>query len=419
MHTTHRTLPPSRPSARAHLSPLSALALGSVLLMAGCGGGGDTTTAVQPLPPVGATTALAYTQGTVEGLGSVVVNGVRFDERQATITNDQGQGLAPAELKLGMRLEVLAPPAQTGPDGVATATAQAVRVGSELQGPVSALLPDGMVVLGHTVRYNVRTLFDDGRAAALRVGQVVEIHGQRDAQGVVQATRVDTEDDPREAYKAVGTITAVDAQTRTAVLDGVAFSYGAVPDAATPVVGQRWRVEFQAAPVGASPWQATALRAVQPLAATGSTSIGTAPVLNEGTEADVEGFITQVAGATRFAVAGVWVDASAAGAALGQWSVGDAVEVEGRWRDGALVAQRIERETNPDHDDTGFEIEGRVTNLDTAARTLVLRGMTVDWSRARFEDGNAAQLAVGQWLDIQGPLSADGQQVLATEIEFD
>jgi hypothetical protein len=99
--------------------------------------------------------------------------------------------------------------------------------------------------------------------------------------------------------------------------------------------------------------------------------------------------------------------------------VGDAVEVEGRLTEDTLLARQVEREQYLDADDKGFDIEGAVTAMDMTAQTLVLRGITVDWRNARFEDGTAQQLGVGRRLDVKGSLSGDGRTLVATEIEFD
>jgi hypothetical protein len=67
--------------------------------LAACGGGGDSTAA-----PTGTTStpSSVYAAGPITGFGSVIVNGVRFDDSAATITDDDGRTLAESELHLGM-----------------------------------------------------------------------------------------------------------------------------------------------------------------------------------------------------------------------------------------------------------------------------------------------------------------------------
>lgn len=394
----------------------TAAALAAALLISACGGGGDAATTEGAGNANVVSSALAYTTGTVEGLGSVVVNGVRFDDSSARITDDAGRTVGPDQLTLGMRVEVLAPPAQTGADGVSRSAAQTVRYSSELDGPISELLPEGLVVLGHTVRYGSSTVFEDGRSLTLRVGQVVEVHGMRDAQGVVQASLIETEDDRDEEFKVVGTLTAVDAAQSAIWIDGVRVSYAGLTVVPEISVGQRVRVELVSATPNANGWVAKNLRVLQPLTAVNTQTPGTAA---SGVEVDVEGLITRLDSASRFVVAGVVVDASQVRALPTGLAAGDAVEVEGRLTEGVLLARQVERERQLDADDEGFEVEGAVTALDITAQTLVLRGITVAWGNARFEDGTAQQLAVGRRLDVKGTLSAEGSRLLATEIEFD
>ena len=102
-----------RPQRRvAVLSVLSSLALAS--LVAGCGGGGSdvgsaaasgSTTTTTTAAAAAAGTA-AFTQGTITGFGSVIVNGVRFDDSSATVTDDDGTARSTSSLRLGMRVEI-------------------------------------------------------------------------------------------------------------------------------------------------------------------------------------------------------------------------------------------------------------------------------------------------------------------------
>ena len=86
---------------------------------------------------------------------------------------------------------------------------------------------------------------------------------------------------------------------------------------------------------------------------------------------------------------------------------------------GVLIAREIEREEGKDRDGSGFEVEGRITAIDTAAATLVLRGLVIRYANARFEDGTRDQLRVGVKIDVKGRLASDGTSLDAVEIEFE
>ena len=61
----------------------------------------------------------------------------------------------------------------------------------------------------------------------------------------------------------------------------------------------------------------------------------------------------------------------------------------------------------------------RITAIDTAAATLVLRGLVIRYANARFEDGTRDQLRVGVKIDVKGRLASDGTSLDAVEIEFE
>jgi hypothetical protein len=62
-----------------------------------------------------------------------------------------------------------------------------------------------------------------------------------------------------------------------------------------------------------------------------------------------------------------------------------------------------------------------LTAVDLAARTIVVRGVTVNIGRSdlRYDNGSAALLAVGRRVQVRGVLGADRRTVEATRIRFD
>jgi len=138
------------------------------------------------------TGTFGYSNGAITGFGSVVVNGVHFDESTARIHDADGNTLSRDALRLGMTVEI-----QSGAiDNTAlTATAQDVNVISDLLGPVSAvdLTASTMTVLGQTVRITASTLFDSslaGGLSALALGQKVEVYAIFDPVNTVYAARL-------------------------------------------------------------------------------------------------------------------------------------------------------------------------------------------------------------------------------------
>jgi hypothetical protein len=292
---------------------------------------------------------------------------------------------------------------------VPQATASRIQVRNEVQGPLMAVQGDQLTVLGQAVLVSSGTFFEDGRAASLQPGRVLEVYGLRDAAGRILASRIEIEDDPDEPYILRAPIAALDtARSLFRIGDATVF-YGDLRQVPQLADGQLVSVRLSRQPDAGGHWVAEALRTADP--ALPEVPSGT------GVQADVEGHVTRMDSPTRFVVGGVLVDASGV-SRMPALQLGSLVDVEGTLVDGVLLAREVELEDRLDTDD-GFEIEGRITALDLAAQTFDVRGMTVDYSRSRFEDGTAARLAVGMVVEVEGTLSADGRTLVASVVEFD
>jgi hypothetical protein len=389
--------------SRLGLRPLLfTLAASGALLLAACGGGGGDE------PP--RAQASSFTSGAITGFGSVIVNGVRFDDDAAELVDEDGNRLGKDDLALGQQVEIEASSIdRTGGLGVATR----ILVGSELVGPVAAVDPASqtLVVLGQTVAVDASTVFDDdlsGGFAALSVGRVLEVHAQLDvAGGVYRATRIEPEDSP-SAFKLRGLVEALDTAARSFRIGSATIHYASATEV-TPTLanGLRVRVRLETAPV-AGEWVATRVTA-------GDRSH------DDHDEAEVEGLITAWTSATAFSVNGLPVDASQATFRDGQAGVvlGARVEVEGAIVNGVLVARQVHLEDEDDDDHEGeYELHGAISALDTQARTFLLRGVTVAYSdNTLFEDMGEADLVAGLEVEVKGQLSPDGTRVDATRIE--
>jgi hypothetical protein len=151
------------------------LALG---LMMGCGGGGDSATA----------NGFAFTQGTITGFGSIIVGGVRFDDSQAQVIDDDDQAHNRGELKLGMTVEIRSDHVRAASSGSGrSADARHIRFGSELVGPATDIVPGTtggtFKVLAQFVDVDNNTVFEDSLAGGLSMIQpddIVEVHAQFD-----------------------------------------------------------------------------------------------------------------------------------------------------------------------------------------------------------------------------------------------
>lgn len=403
--------PPHSAGRRRLLMSALASAFGSTALVAcGGGGGGDGAGAPAPAPPPAATGS--FTAGAISGFGSIIVNGVRFDDSGAEVFDDDGQRRGSDDLLLGQQVEVESSSIdRTAGTGVATV----IRYGSELKGPVESVdaANSRFVLLGQVVEVGATTVFGpslSGGLAALAAGQILEVHGRLDtARSVTVATRVDLEDSASR-YKLRGVIAALDTTAKTLRIGTASISYaGATEVSATLAVGQGVRVELQTTPSGGL-WQATRVR-----------SDSRKP--EDRAEAEVKGLITAVESATRFSVDGLAVQADSAQFPEGQGIVqlGAFVEVEGRITGGVLVATKVHAEDEGgESEGEDFELHGSLSALDTTARTFVVRSVTVRWDASVvFKDGSESQLANGVQVEVKGVLDADGTGLQATRISFE
>jgi hypothetical protein len=399
-----------------HLPPWSRTAAAALLavsaaVITACGGGGDAVDA----PVATADTATSFAAGPISGFGSVIVNGIRYDDSSASITDDSGASLGASSLKLGMSVEV---------DGTAldaakgTARALRIRLGSELVGPLTAIdTANGVLtVLGQTVKVTSTTVFDDslaGGITGLDTADILEVHAQFNASdSTYTALRVE-DAASATAYKLQGTVSSLNTTAKTFVLGGQTISYASLAATAVPSAladGVRAGVRLQRTAVNGQ-WVATSLRV-------GGT---TRPA--DGVAGHLRGRITAFTSATSFEINGrLTVNATNASFPDGQagLALGTAVEVQGTVTNGVLVATSVEIDDRHAGDRHLFRLIGTMAELDTTAKTFKLRGVTVSYaaSTVTFKDGTAADLANGKNVEVRGTPSADRTQLVASEIRF-
>lgn len=380
----------------------------ALFVLSACGGGGgDGATTGSTATP--ASTATVYAAGPITGFGSVIVNGVRFDDSAASISDDDGNQLAEAQLRLGMQVECEGGPGSDDAHGVA----RAIHVHAALLGPVSAVdaTAGTLTVLGQTVTVDAQTAFDSALAnglASVASGAVVQVHGQFDTTSQSYlASRIELAAGANH-YRIRGTITAFDATAKTLAIGPTAIDFSTTTNVPTDLaVGKLVVVRLATTPVGAV-WTATAVADGQRL-------------MQDHEQAHLRGVISAFTSATQFSVDGNPVDASNAVFPDGEAGVvlGATVEVQGQLVNGTVVARQVEVEDEHEHDGSRVELHGTISALDTAAQTFVVRGVTVSWAGSvDFHDGSATALANGLFVEVRGGFSSDGTVVDATRIDL-
>ena len=380
------------------LHRLLALLFTAVLLS--CGGGADVVGLGGSSSGGGVGTGgTGIVAGAITGLGSVIVEDVRFDESQAVLESRpdllRTTTLALEDLHIGQYAYL---------DLDAAGVPSRVRVESQLVGAVAA--PDAaarrFTVWGQPVAVNADpgqgpvTVFSGFTSVAdMRAGDPVQVYGVLQA-GVgggdlLRATRI-------EKLAAVGALPArvtgtLQAGSGTSLLLAgrpldVSGATGVPALAAgTPVIAVvPWTAQLPAS------WQASAVALLAPPATPSLRVSGAVHLLPGG----------------RAVVQGVEVDLSAlAQADRDEVREGSYLTVQGRSRgnDGRQAdAARIEALPQGGR---SAELRGSITSV-TGTTSFVVRGQAIDASAAQFSGGTAANLAVGAYVEVEGVQTASG-----------
>jgi hypothetical protein len=386
------------------------LAAGTALTLAACGGGGDSSSTGTGTPAAATTGGSQLASGAITGFGSVIVEGVRFDDSAAVIRIEDDaaspRSASVSALRLGMQVEVRADD---------SGRASAVTVSSEVYGRITALASDGFTVAGQTVKVSADpanpTVFEGvSGLSGLATNDFVEVHGKRDAANAIVASRIERKDPSSlAAIRVAGTVAALDATARTFTVGGLTVRY----DATTRLL-----------PAGAGLADGLRVAVWSDTAIVGNTLTAKSVVVKRhnlvaNDLARVGGLVRSLDfAARRFKVDGVDVDASAAAFEKGtanDLATGRKVRVRGSFADGTLRASEVR--FVKDQGDAKVELTGVVTDF-AGAGSFKVRGVPIDASRAgiEFRNGSAANLANGVLVRIEADVS--GNVVQPREVEF-
>jgi hypothetical protein len=400
MNLTHK------PGPRHPLHSLLKLALVTAVL-AGCGGGGGGGSS--------STTSFAY--GPITGFGSIVVNGVRFDDYSSSVSSeddDNSESRSKSDLKLGMVVQVKAGSIQSDDSG-RRGSASEIRYGSEIVGPVGPNpAADTFTLLGQVVKVSATTIYDNSSSSAplrgfadIQTGDVLEVYGLLDAAGqTYSATRIERKNNALE-YKVRGAISALDssAAVKTFKIGSETIFFGTATKLPNTLANnQIVRVKLQTAKNATGAWVAIRVKDAR-------------PSMDDSSEAEVKGTVAGLSGASRtFTVSGIEVDATSAAIYPGNLANGALVEVEGALVGGKLIARKVELEDSNSTSSGAFEFHGRVAGLNAARTSFAVHGVTLTINDATsFIRGAArATLADGQCVEVRATSA-----MLATEVKLD
>lgn len=406
---------------------LLALLVATSGLLAACAGsdGSHSSDNSWSTNPAGATTfngASAAYQGSISGLGSIVVNGVRFETTDSVVydsddfnTNyDSNTSTFGSPLALGMTVALFG----DVDDAQSLGRATRIRVVGGVRGTMSAIdttaltltLPTQTILLSTATTYGGTS---DGTStgaaitsltqlAALSNNPLLTIYGLPQADGSFLATRVVVTNAAAHAMDVAvrGTITAIAGSNYTVKTDAsnsitVSCSSCTIqPSGSTPVIGDAVR----ALASDISQWNSPTLTAsrLQLVNASYLTSFQGAP--STATYAKIKGVAVQ--DGSRWLVGGVEVS----GATL---TAGTLYEIKGTWSGSVLAATRVEVEGQRSFTDNAGssrtysnEFYGAVSNLNGS--NFSVQGVNVNASSAYFPYGSATSLSNGTFVEVKG-----------------
>lgn len=184
--------------------------------LSGCGGG--TAESENETPEVSMSSVAAV--GQIDGFGSVIVNGVRYNTDNAVIVVN-GVEVEEAELKVGYIVTVTGEVSEDGSVAIATR----VEYSAELIGPVEGIdtVAGTITVLGQTIRLSEDTVLDDDldeeTLEQLLTSAVIEVSAFPSEDGTLVAAHIEIERDETR-FRLSGRISDMDLDASTVTING-------------------------------------------------------------------------------------------------------------------------------------------------------------------------------------------------------
>ena len=393
------------------------LAIGYSLLLQACGGGGGGNTApplvTHPPPPPSSSPTAVTTSGIITAFGSVFVNGVEYETDSAEIESDDDIA-DEGDLKVG---QIITLKGSVNDDGV-TGTADSIVYDDKVEGPITSINGDILVVLQHTIILN-GTVFDDNvptqSVAGLTVGDVIEVSGFLNANGDIVATYLEL-DNSGSDFELVGIVSNLDTDDSTFDIGPQTISYASATfeDFDGALIADDDLVEVKGNSFdGDGAFVAIEIELED-------------DDFDENDEVEVEGLITRFESELDFDVFAVMVTTTSTteyeGGTADDLAEDVKVEVEGTIENGILVAEKVEFKNV---EDTRFEAV--VDSVAAEAGEFVILGVTIVVpGTAQLEDDSDLDemffglddMVAGNFVEVRGKLEGDGT-VTATRVERD
>lgn len=377
-------------------------AFGVATIVLACGGGSSMVAGV------GSGGTGVVVNGPTTGFGSVIVNGIRFDDSAAVVTLDDDVQASSDDLRLGMVTQVEGERESESPTGIA----KAISSSSFVQGPIAQIDPAGqqLTVLGLVIMATETTLFDGANGLddpALAPGALVEVHGIPDQSGQLVATRITRKDAGSvNGLRLSGTVQGLNTQDKTFKLYGFTVRY----DTAANVGLANGIVDGMTVRIKGS------LSNADTIVATSVHSRNMESFRKEGLRVNLEGIITSLESPRSFEVNGLKVNIVNPLSDVTP-TLGARVEVEGTITNGILLVTKLQSRSGAQQALNGIELHGPISELNLLARTFKLRNTMVRWDgTSAFLNGlRPEQLTNDMNVEVRGRIA--GSVLIAVTIK--
>ena len=351
--------------------------------------------------------------GMITAFGSIVVNGVEFDTRNAVIIVEGeiigvGDDVILDNLDIGMVVTVEA----VGSEDDENLVAKRVIYNDNVEGPVQSIrvvndIRKEVVVLGQTVILNPVTTFKGTTFDEIAVNDVVEVSGYSDDTGDIWATFLEKTDGV--IFEVTGFVANLDTFQETFEINALTVDYSLADTSGlpggVPAVGLLVEVE------GTLTGEVMIADVIE---------LGDELEPGDADEIEVKGFVTDVVSVFEFTVGTqvvrtdantVFVDGTSGDIALGQ-----KLEAGGTLEGGILFADEVEF-WDPDQ----IEVEGLVTDDTLAPDAFTVGDQVVQTDvETVYEGCEPEDIALGVNLEIKGvPVDIIRSILIADKVSFE
>jgi hypothetical protein len=433
----NQSTPPASISRRLWL----AAAIGSAAILIACGGGSGGTVVAggsgSGSGGSGGTGAVAG--GSITGFGSIILNGVRFDDGTAGITLDDDKNSTDADLRLGMTVDIEGDVAADGTTGNAISIAGR----SFVQGPISTIntATNQITVLGVTVTLTPRTVYDGAGVTGLNtlaVNDDVEIYGLPNGAQALKATRIERITNQNQTGQNQTGQNQTGQNQTGQNQTGSGITEVRLTGTVQNVTSSRFKinditVQYRSAGLVNLPNGVVAGMVVRVkgslssnpsgIVASNVRQVSFVPAIKERQYATLEGLVTKFTSATDFEMNGLKVNVPDSGTITGIAALDSRVEVEGTGSNGVLVASKVRFQDENKVRQNKNEMHGKIYSIDQANKIFTMRGGTliVQWDgNTIFESSlpnGEASLVVGSSVQVKGEVM--GNVLLASQIGRD